>query len=154
MKLRVVHVGERAPGWVDDALQTYRVRMHRFTTFEEASVRPETFRGDEDAVRKAESDRILATVTPRDRLIALDERGRSLDTRGFAALLDEGMQADGRLVLAIGGAYGHHERLRAAAWRLVRLSDLVLAHDVARVVLAEQVYRAFTVLRGMPYHHG
>jgi 23S rRNA (pseudouridine1915-N3)-methyltransferase len=59
----------------------------------------------------------------------------------------------GTVVFAIGGPYGHGEAVRARAWRTVRLSDLVLNHEVARVVLYEQLYRALTLLEGVPYHH-
>ena len=63
------------------------------------------------------------------------------------------MAGAGRLVFAIGGAYGLSEQVRSRAWRVIRLSSLVMAHDVARVVLYEQLYRATTQIEGIPYHH-
>jgi 23S rRNA (pseudouridine1915-N3)-methyltransferase len=98
---------------------------------------------------------VRALVPARGWLIAFDERGEALDSISFSGLLsksaDEGVTT---LVLAIGGPYGHADGLRAEARRLVRLSDLVLNHEVARVVALEQVYRACTIRAGEPYHHG
>jgi 23S rRNA (pseudouridine1915-N3)-methyltransferase len=105
-----------------------------------------------DAVRDAEAARILARVGPRDGLVCLDERGERLDTPTFAAVLDA-LRQQGPVVFAIGGPYGHGEAVRTRARRVIRLSDLVLNHALARVVLVEQVYRAITLLEGAPYHH-
>ena len=118
---------------------------------EEHSVRPERFRGDVEVVRRAEAERLLAAGA-RAQLVALDERGETLSTEAFARLVDEGRRA-GRLAFALGGPYGHGAALRASAWRTVRLSELVLNHEVARVLLYEQLYRAMTLLEGVPYHH-
>lgn len=130
----------------------YSRRLRRHGGVEEEAVRAETFRGDVDAVREAESQRLLARVGPRDLLVVLDERGESLDTEAFASMVD-GARQRGTLIFALGGAYGHAEPTRSAAHRVVRLSDLVLNHEVARVVLYEQLYRALTLLSGAPYHH-
>ncbi len=117
-------------------------------------VKTAPYKGDVEAVRRVESERLVARVEPRDRLIVLDERGRDPTTRQFAAML-KGCRNDGthRVVFALGGAYGHHQLLRDRAWKVMRLSSLVLNHEVARVVLYEQLYRAMDVLEGGPYHH-
>jgi 23S rRNA (pseudouridine1915-N3)-methyltransferase len=144
-------VGKSRSAWASAAVEEWAKRLRR--SFEEEVVRPEPFRDDVDAVRAAEGERVLAKVGARDRLVALDERGDRLDTQAFAALVDAGRQAGGRLVFAIGGPYGHGDAVRKAAFRVVRLSDLVLNHEVARVVLVEQLYRAITLIEGGPYHH-
>lgn len=130
----------------------YTRRLRRHGGVEEEAVKAEPFRGDAQAVRGAEGARLLARVGPRDQLVVLDERGDRLDSAGFATLVDEGRQR-GQVVFALGGAYGHAPASREAAWRVVRLSDLVLNHELARVVLYEQLYRAMTLLSGAPYHH-
>lgn len=139
--------------WADDAVADWGRRVDRLVGFSEDVVKPERFRGDVDAVRDAEADKLLKLVRPRDRLVAVDERGLDLSTHGFSDLVDHGIQAGGDLVFAIGGPYGHGAALRDAAWRVVRLSGMVLNHDLARVVLVEQVYRALTLQRNIPYHH-
>ncbi len=153
MKFRVVTVGRSRCGWANEAVADYVARLRRHGGVEESVVRAETFRGDAAAVRRAESARILARVKSRDRLIVLDERGLTLDTEAFSDLVDRSRQAAPTVVFALGGAYGHDETLRRAAWRVVRLSDMVLNHEVARVVLLEQLYRAMTRISGAPYHH-
>lgn len=153
MKLRLLALGKGAPGWADEAFEDYARRLRRHGGLEEVVLKPEPFRGDVDAVRAAEAERLLARVGSRDRLVALDERGEDLGTDGFVELLRAGLRAEGSLVFAIGGPYGHGPKVRERAWRVVRLSSLVLNHQIARVVLVEQIYRGFTVIDGIPYHH-
>lgn len=153
MKLRVRVVGRGGVPWADAAVEDWTRRLRRYGGVAEEVVRPEPFKGDIEAVRATEARRLLDGVSPRDRLVTLDERGERLDTHAFAALVEQGLLASGGLVFAIGGPYGHGPAVRDVAWRTLRLSDLVLNHEVARVVLYEQLYRAFTVLRGEPYHH-
>jgi 23S rRNA (pseudouridine1915-N3)-methyltransferase len=151
-RFRVICVGRGRCSWADEAVEDWTRRIRRFGGVEESDVRPELFRGDVDRVRLAEAERVLGQLTARERLVALDERGDRLDSHGFAALIDAGRQ-QGTVVFGLGGPYGHDATVRAAAWRTVRLSDLVLNHEVARVVLYEQLYRALTLLEGVPYHH-
>lgn len=114
----------------------------------------EPFRGDIEAVRSAEAARLLALLREGDRLIAVDERGDLPTSEAFAGWLDEAArQSTRRLVLAIGGPYGHGEALRAAAWRKLALGRMVMNHEIARLVLVEQLYRASTLLWGGSYHH-
>ncbi|MCB9664390.1 MAG: 23S rRNA (pseudouridine(1915)-N(3))-methyltransferase RlmH [Alphaproteobacteria bacterium] len=152
-KLRVLVVGRSSPGWADAAVKDYARRLDRLGGIEERAVKPERFTGDVEAVRAAEAARLLAAVGPRDRLVALDERGEDLDTHAFAALVTDGVAQGTGLVFALGGPYGHGEAVRSRADRVVRLSSLVLNHEVARVLLFEQLYRAATLREGLPYHH-
>lgn len=144
-------VGKPKVGWAQSAVDDYTHRMRRHGGVEERVVASELFRGDVEAVRTAESARLLGQITT-GRLVVLDERGVDLDTRGFVGLVDAGRQA-GTLHFALGGAYGHSAALRDGAWRVARLSSLVLNHELARVVLYEQLYRAMTLIDGVPYHH-
>jgi len=154
VRVAVLVVGKGGAAWADEAVGDYVKRAKRYGRVDEEAVKPETFRGDVDAVRRAESERLLARVGDRDRLVVLDERGADLDTAAFAAMLkaarDGGVH---RLVFALGGPYGHDPSIRDRAWKVVRLSALVLNHEVARVVLYEQIYRGFDLLAGGPYHH-
>lgn len=154
MKLCILTVGRGGCGWADEAARDYGRRIAGHVKLEEAHVKAERFRGDPEAVRRAEAERLLGRISSRDRLVALDERGGAVDTRSFADLLHQA-RLDGvaRLVFVIGGPYGLDASVRSKAFEVVRLSSLVLNHEVARVVLYEQVYRAFTLLAGTPYHH-
>jgi 23S rRNA (pseudouridine1915-N3)-methyltransferase len=142
--VRSVRAG-RSP-WADEACQGWGARIARYLPFEELLDPPGT--AEEDA------QRLLGKLPARARLVVLDERGEDLTSEAFAALID-GAAREGatHLYYAIGGAYGHAPRVRAAAWRTVRLSRMVLNHAVARVLLMEQVYRACTIRAGEPYHH-
>lgn len=152
-RFRLLRVGRSGrESWSAAPVDDWTRRMRRWGGFAEEELRPEPFKGDPIAVRDAEAARLLAKVGPRDALVTLDERGERLDSAAFAALVDEGRRR-GAVVFAIGGPYGHGEAARSRAWRVVRLSDLVLNHELARVVLVEQLYRALTILEGVPYHH-
>ena len=153
MKIRLLTVGKGKTSWADEAVGTYARRLRRYGGLEETTLKPERFKGDVEAVRDAEAERILGAISSRDLLVALDERGDAPDSHAFAALIDEGLGAEGSLVFALGGPYGHGPAVRARAWKTVRLSNLVLNHQVARVLFYEQLYRGFTILRGEPYHH-
>lgn len=154
MRQRILTVGRRGCAWSEGAVDDYASRLKRYGGLEEVFVKPEVFRGDVDRVRMKEGERILKQVTPRDRLIVLDERGLALDTKEFTALVDQCRQGGvPRMVWAIGGPYGHDPSVRQSAWKVVRLSSMVLNHDVARVVLYEQLYRAMAILHNVPYHH-
>lgn len=154
MRIAVLTVGRGGCDWADAAVEDWTRRLRKQVRIEERAVKPERFRGDVDAVRAAEGDRLAAALGPRDTLVVLDERGEDLDTEGFLALI-RGARVSGvhRVVFALGGPYGHDPRIRSRADRVVRLSRLVLNHEVARVVLYEQLYRVHTLLAGTPYHH-
>lgn len=153
MRVVVVAVGRPSGGWAQEACDDYARRCVRWGGVEAAWVKTEAFRGDVDAVRAAEGERVAKSLGPRDRLVVLDERGDDLDSPGFGKLVgaarDEGVP---RLVFAIGGAYGHAPALRARG-RVIRLSSLVTNHEVARVLLYEQIYRALAAIHGVPYAH-
>jgi 23S rRNA (pseudouridine1915-N3)-methyltransferase len=151
-RFRLVRVGRAKASWADPPVEDWGRRMRRWGGFAEEEVRPEPFRGDVGSVRDAEAARILEKVGERARLVTLDERGERLDTEAFASLVG-GLRQQGAVVFALGGPYGHGERARTEAARVVRLSDLVLNHELARAVLVEQLYRALTLLEGVPYHH-
>ncbi|MEZ4240093.1 MAG: 23S rRNA (pseudouridine(1915)-N(3))-methyltransferase RlmH [Myxococcota bacterium] len=151
-RFHVLCVGRSRCDWAGAAVADYTKRIGRMGGVAEVAVRQEPFKGDVAAVQAAEAERLLAAVPNRGRLVALDERGERLDTEGFAALVREGRD-QGPVAFALGGPYGHGAAARDRAWRTVRLSDLVLNHEVARVLLYEQLYRALTVIEGIPYHH-
>ncbi len=135
MELVVVTGPGRAPAWADAACEDWGRRIQRTFPF-----------------RITEK---LPKLSGRARIVALDERGESRTSEGFAELLEAGARVGAHpLVFVIGGPYGLDPEVRAAAWKLVRLSDLVLNHAVARVLLVEQLYRACSIRTGSPYHHG
>jgi 23S rRNA (pseudouridine1915-N3)-methyltransferase len=155
MKIRIIAVGHKMPAWVEQGCAEYLKRMPRETTVEIVELKPDkraAGKGSEQ-VREAEARRILG-VAGRDYLIALDERGQELTTLQFADKMQQWL-ADGRdVALAIGGADGLHDKVKQAAHWQWSLSRLTLPHGMVRVLLAEQLYRAWSVLQNHPYHRG
>lgn len=151
-RFRIVRVGRGKTSWADQAVADYAKRLKRHGKLDEILVKPVPFKGDVDAVREKEAERLLKHVGPRDLLVALDERGDGLTSHAFADVVRD-LNLEGTVVFVIGGAYGLDVQVRKRSRRVLKLSDAVLNHEVARVVLFEQVYRAVTLLEGIPYHH-
>jgi 23S rRNA (pseudouridine1915-N3)-methyltransferase len=149
-RYHVLLVGKPKASWAQAAVDDYSMRIRRLGGVEERVVRPERFSGDVAAVQRAEGARLREAC--KGLMVCLDERGDALTTEAFTALVDRGRQ-QGPVSFAIGGAYGHDPQSRDQAWATVRLSSMVLNHELARVVLYEQLYRALTLLEGIPYHH-
>lgn len=150
-RLKVLRVSKGRSAWSDRAVEEYAKRLKRQGSYEEIAVKPVSFKGDVDAVRQAEAERLLKHVG-NDVLIAVDERGEAPDSHAFSAMLAD-WNLDGTVVFVLGGAYGLDASVRRAARASVRLSNLVLNHEVARIVLHEQIYRAIAIHQGIPYHH-
>jgi len=146
MKLRLIRVAKGKLAWADTAAADYTRRLKRYAPFEEIVIRPG---GGPDA----EAARLLKSVSAGDRLIALDERGDRLDSHGWSKQVQAArLDGVGTLWFAIGGPDGHGPEVRERADRILALAPMVMAHQVARVVVLEQLYRAWTLIRGEPYH--
>jgi 23S rRNA (pseudouridine1915-N3)-methyltransferase len=154
VKLFVVAVGTRMPGWVNEAFNEYAKRMPRDLRIELIEVRPEPRSGGKSTAQllEAEGLRIGRAVPRGASRVALDERGRELSTAGFASWLAAQRQ-DGRdAAFLLGGADGLAPTAKSGAELLLRLSAMTLPHALARVILAEQLYRASSILHNHPYH--
>jgi 23S rRNA (pseudouridine1915-N3)-methyltransferase len=133
-RLQLVAVANRLPAWAESARDEYLKRMPRGYEVKLLQLKPK----DEGKLREK--------IPPGMRMVALDERGKDLGTRQFAALLGA------PTVFVIGGADGLDPAIKSGAALLLRLSALTLPHALAQVVLCEQLYRAATLLTGHPYH--
>lgn len=151
MRWRLVAVGAPGRGFYERGVAHYQGRLARLAPIEVQEVKEG--RGDPDAVRAAEAAALRARAD--GRTVALDERGRAWTTRALADhVTDLEVRGTSRLTLWIGGAEGLDPALRAGADEVWRLSDLTLAHDLARLVLLEQLYRVEALRAGHPYHRG
>jgi 23S rRNA (pseudouridine1915-N3)-methyltransferase len=154
MKLLVVAVGARMPRWIDEAFEEYAKRMPRGMKTELIEIRPEPRSGGKSTgqMTAAEAARLSRAVPRGAFVVALDERGREMTTAELARWLDA-RRRDGRdLAFLIGGADGLAEEAKRAAQATLRLSAMTLPHGLARVLLAEQLYRAASILENHPYH--
>ncbi len=137
-----------------DAAAHYATRIARWRRLECAEVRDGDAALTPERRTALEGRRILEALAPQDLPLALDERGEKLTSPQLAALLRQmDQEARGRVCFIVGGAYGLDEEVRARACRLLSLSAMTLPHELARVVLLEQLYRAECILRKVPYHH-
>ena len=154
MQLEIVAIGKKMPGWVDEAFEEYQRRFPRNLPIKlkalEASRRTATV--DKQRGRQVESDQLIAAVGAGSRIVCLDEGGKSWSTAQLSKQLADWMQ-DGRSVsLLIGGADGMTKECLQRADQRWSLSALTLPHPMVRVILIEQLYRAWSMLQNMPYH--
>ncbi len=156
MKLAVAAIGKIAYAPYQQAVERYAQRLPHYLPFElkeipdiknTKALTPELQKAQEGAL-------LLKWLTPADAVILMDERGKEYTSREFSTFLSEKMHTvPGRLVFVIGGPYGFSPEVYARANGKISLSKMTFPHELARVVLVEQLYRAMTILRGEPYHH-
>ena len=154
MKLLVVAVGTRMPGWVDEAFSEYAKRMPRTARIELVEIKPEPRAQCKPTAKllEAEARRAEAALPPGCSVIALDERGRQLTTAELAKWLARRIDSGIDTAFLIGGADGLAASIKARAEMRLALSAMTLPHGLARVLLAEQLYRAASILQNHPYH--
>lgn len=153
MRLAILAVGHRQPGWVGEGCAEYLKRMPRELVAGVVEIKPEP-RGSKtrEQLLAAEKARLRDALPAACRLVVLDEKGDDLTTLQLARRLEAWMQ-DGRdVALLIGGADGLDEEFKRQADDRLRLSSLTLPHGMARLLLCEQLYRAVSVLKNHPYH--
>jgi 23S rRNA (pseudouridine1915-N3)-methyltransferase len=152
MKLLVLAVGKPKKPWAREACEEYLQRLRGYVSLGFEPLPPA--KGNAFQSSEKEGKSILGSINSGDSVVLLDERGNSLESCGFSkkitALLGS---ARGRVVFVVGGAYGVSPDVRTRADFILRLSDMTLPHELALVVLLEQIYRAFTIASGHPYHH-
>ena len=153
MRLLIVAVGQRTPDWAQTAWDDYAKRFPFEIKIELKAVKTEP-RGSKtiDSLYAAERARIEAAIPRGTRVIVLDERGTALTTMALAQRLEHWQQAGGDVALVIGGPDGICPEFRKNAHERIRLSDMTLPHAMARVLLIEQLYRAWSINAKHPYH--
>lgn len=156
MKLVFWSVGSKHESYVAEGIELFSKRIqHYFACEWKLIASPKNASSlEEIALREAESKMVLDMLDPVDYLILLDERGRMLDSPGLAQILEQrAVNGARRVHFLIGGAYGVTEAVRQRADFVWQLSKLVFPHQLVRLILAEQVYRACSIMRGEKYHH-
>ena len=153
MKLLVVAVGQRVPDWAQTAWDDYAKRFPPESRLELKTVKTEP-RGSRTlpALLAAERERISGAIPRSARIVALDERGTALTTAALAEKLQAWQLENDVVALVIGGPDGLDPEFKRAAHERIRLSDLTLPHAMVRVLLAEQLYRAWSINAHHPYH--
>jgi 23S rRNA (pseudouridine1915-N3)-methyltransferase len=154
LKLLVVAVGTRMPGWVEQGYAEFAKRMPREMPMEliEVKAEPRTTGKPLAVMLAAEAARLDSALPTRCRRVILDEKGSDITTQGLAQRLEKWLAGGADVALLIGGPDGLDASIKRQAAESLRLSSLTLPHAMVRVLLAEALYRAASLLKGHPYH--
>jgi len=157
LKIAIVVVGALKRAHIREAIEEYIKRLKRYTTVELVKVKAGAGSDSltrEELLRK-EAERLERVLKKEDLLVVLDEKGKALTTAEFSRWLEDTINLSGRkrVCFVVGGSYGLSETIKKRAHRVMSLSKLTLPYELATLVLAEQLYRAFTIIKGEPYSH-
>ena len=154
MQLIISAVGHKMPSWIETGFQEYAKRMPAECKVILKEIKPVERSGSKTAetVMALERAKIEAVIPKNAMIIALDERGKDLTSVGLAQELEQWQQNGRDVVFVIGGADGLDAQFKAKADALMRISSLTLPHGMVRVLLAEQLYRAYSITQNHPYH--
>ncbi len=151
MPLTIISVGKKHEAWVAAGIERYQKRLKAPFAAGWEFIAPSGFEGPR--ARQDESERIVSRLSAYDFIILLDERGKTLDSPQLSALLSAHLQHSHKVALIIGGAYGVDETVHKKATLVWSLSPLVFPHQLVRLIVTEQLYRAQEIAAGNPYHH-
>lgn len=156
MKIALLTVGKTDVNWVKQGLDIYISRLKHYIPFSLTEI-PELKNVSslsKDQIKTKEGELILKNIKPTDDVILLDEHGKGYGSVEFAHMLQNKINYEGKdIVFVIGGAYGFSEPVYMRANSKISLSRMTFSHQMVRTIFAEQIYRAFTIMKGEPYHH-
>lgn len=156
MKIRLVTVGKTVEKYLRQGVDIYSDRLSHYASFEMTELVDlrQTSSLSREQIKEREGEMILRSVRPSDYLILLDERGKMLPSRDWARDLEQKAAHLSRdIVFVIGGPYGFSEAVYSRAEERLSLSPMTFSHQMVRLIFLEQLYRAFTIIKGEPYHH-
>jgi len=154
MRVSILSVSHKMPAWIQQGFQEYTKRMPPEVRVELVELKPEERSAGKVAAKamQAEGERLIAALPSGSTVLALDEKGRAVSTQGLSVMLADWMRDGTHPAFVIGGADGLDPAVKERADKLISLSALTLPHGLVRVLLAEQLYRAWTILARHPYH--
>ncbi|MBQ8070310.1 MAG: 23S rRNA (pseudouridine(1915)-N(3))-methyltransferase RlmH [Bacteroidales bacterium] len=156
MKITLLTMGKTDVAWVRQGLELYVSRIGHYVPFtlNEIPQLKNVSSLSQSQIKEKEADLLLSAIKPGDDVILLDERGKQMRSTEFSSWLSDRMTRSGRdIVFVIGGAYGFSDRVYERAGGKISLSLMTFSHQMVRTIFAEQLYRAFTIMKGEPYHH-
>jgi len=156
MKVQLILVGKTNKSYLKEAEAEYEGRLKHYVSFSEVVI-PELKNASKlsvDQIKNKEGDLILSKLVKSDHVVLLDEGGKTYSSVGFSQFLQKKMNAGTKsLVFIVGGAYGFSDTICQRADQKLSLSEMTFSHQMVRTIFKEQLYRAFTILKGEPYHH-
>jgi 23S rRNA (pseudouridine1915-N3)-methyltransferase len=154
MKLLIWCIGQTDEKYLKEGIQKYLDRLKHYVKYEYTEFKDVKAGSYLEETLKREAELVLAQLKKDDYLILLDEQGKSYDSIGLAKHFEKlQIQISKNVVLLIGGAFGHHESIKQRANQHISLSKLTFSHQMVRLFLVEQIYRAFTIIKGEKYHN-
>ncbi len=156
MKLILIFTGKTQEAYIKEGLGMYLDRLKHYLPVEIMELKPPSFLSGlkGDTYRQKESDWLIQNLPETDFLVLLDESGKQLSSEGLAVFLQGRMnQGTRQLTFLVGGAYGFSDKLKQKGNLVLSLSLMTFTHQMTRIILAEQLYRAMTILKGEPYHN-
>jgi 23S rRNA (pseudouridine1915-N3)-methyltransferase len=150
--ITIIAVGKKHEDWIQPGLERYQKRLKRPFDVDWVLLPHSSLSGD--SARQEESERIRQRLPTKDAyVVLLDERGQRLDSPEFSRLIEDHAANSRSIVLIIGGAFGVDDELHSVADKVMSLSELVFPHQLVRLILIEQIYRAQSIAEGGKYHH-
>ena len=156
MKIKLIAVGKTVEPYLRKGIDIYVDRLSHYVpfSFTELPDLKQTAALSEDQIKKKEGELILKATKPSDHLVLMDERGQMFSSKDWARDLEQkGIRLGGDLVFVIGGPYGFSQEVYARANGMISLSKMTFSHQMVRLIFVEQLYRAYTIIKGEPYHH-
>lgn len=156
MKIKLLVIGKTSATYLEEGIAIYLKRLVHYTDFS-LEIIPDVKAGsgmEVSRLKELEAQAFLKKITSRDTVVLLDENGKQFNSEGFAAQIGKWLIAgDKNVVFVIGGAFGFGESVIKIAALKLSLSEMTFSHQMVRLIFVEQLYRAFTILKGEPYHH-
>lgn len=156
MEICILSVGKVNTPWIQKGLELFESRINKYIKFSVLII-PDiknTKSLSIENIKEEEGKSILSNLNPSDFVVLMDEKGKEFTSRCFSDWIQKQMNSGRkRLVLIIGGPYGFSSNLYSKADSLISLSKMTFTHEMAKLILTEQTYRALTILKGEPYHH-
>lgn len=158
MKIELITIGKSEDKYIIDTLNKFLKKLSFYVSFTMSEIVPSSSSlkssSDISFIKEIEGDYILKKVSTSDYLILLDERGTKFSSQKFANFIEKkSLSSLKSMIFVIGGAYGFSEKVYKRADDLISLSEMTFNHQLIRVMFLEQIYRAFTIIKGEPYHH-
>jgi 23S rRNA (pseudouridine1915-N3)-methyltransferase len=154
MKILLVAVGKPKEKAIESLVNKYLERTRQFASINRVNVKDYSGKNPVERIKTRETENIFKVLKPRDYVILLDEKGKTMNSKDFADWLDLLLKkVPGRLVFITGGAYGTDPSLQERADMLLSLSMMTFPHELCLVFIAEQIYRGLNIIEGTSYHH-
>ena len=157
MKITFLLTGKSRKGFIDDGIKMYAERIGHYVPFKITELHEAKLSGKpgEYAIKEKEGDHLLKSLSASDTVVLLDERGKMMSSVEMADYIREKSAGSVKnLVFVTGGAYGFSPKIYERANGMISLSKMTFSHQIIRIIFLEQLYRAFTIIRNEPYHHG